>query len=69
MSLLEIKQEVTKLSPHERRELNAYLVRLRNESEEGQTRLSEHMTAMDAGRKVSMAELGDRIVARHGEQL
>lgn len=69
MSLLEIKQQVGKLSPEERRELNAYLVRLRNESEEGRSRTDQRMAAMDQGRKITAGDLEERIVARHGERL
>jgi len=69
MSLLEIKQQVTRLTPAERRELNAYLLRLRNESDEGQRNISSLMREMDEGKKVTMNELEDRIQSRHGERL
>jgi hypothetical protein len=69
MSLLQIKQQVGKLSPEERRELNAYLVRLRNESEEGRNKIDWRMTAMDQGHQVSADELEKRIATRHGERL
>lgn len=69
MSLLELKQQVTRLSPSERRELNAYLVRLRNESDEGRQALTGKMDDMDAGKKVTMDELQQRIQARHGEPI
>ena len=69
MSLLQIKQQVNKLSPEERRELNAYLLRLRNESAEGRSELNQRMAAIDQGRKVTTAELEERILARHGERL
>lgn len=67
MSLLEIKQQITKLTSAERQELNAYLLRLRNESREGQVTVSTLMGEMDKGKKVSMSELEDRIQDRHGE--
>jgi hypothetical protein len=69
VSLLELKQQVTRLSPSERRELNAYLVRLRNESDEGRQALTGKMDDMDAGKKVTMDDLQSRIVTRHGERL
>jgi len=69
MRLLELKQEITRLSPAERRELNAYLIRLRNESEEGRDAISLRMREMDEGRKVAMGELEDRLRDRHGEKL
>jgi hypothetical protein len=49
MSLLQLKQQVNKLSQEERRELNAYLLRLRHESEEGQVQLNQRMCAIDKG--------------------
>ena len=69
VSLLELKQQVTRLSPAERRELNAYLVRLRNESDEGRQALAAKMDDMEAGKKVTMDDLQSRIVTRHGERL
>ena len=69
MSLLELKQEVSRLTPGERQELNTYLVRLRNESEAGRSFLSQRMSEMDEGRKVSMPELEERVAKRHGEHL
>lgn len=69
MSLLQIKQQITGLSPEERRELNAYLVRLRNETEEWRNTLDERMADMDQGRKVTMGELEERLRDRHGENL
>lgn len=69
MSLLEIKQQITKLTSAERQELNAYLLRLRNKSREGQVTVSTLMGEMDKGKKVSMSELEDRIQDRHGERL
>jgi len=69
MSLLELKQEVSRLTPGERRELNAYLVRLRNESEEGRSVLSQRMSEMDEGCRVSMPDLEERVAKRYGEHL
>ena len=67
MTLLQIKQQVSKMTVDERRELNAYLLRLRNESEEGQAKLSQRMRSMDEGRKVTMEALESRIAAYDGE--
>jgi len=69
MSILEIKQQVTRLSPSERRELSAYLVRLRNESDEGREALAAKMNDMDSGKKVTADELQQRIEDRHGERV
>ena len=69
MSLLEIKQQVSRLSAAERRELNAYLLRLRNESPEWRESLSRRMREMDAGTKISDEELTQRLARKHGESL
>ena len=69
MRLLELKQEISRLSPAERRELSAYLARLRHESEEGKETIDQRMQEMDRGRKVSMSELEERLGHRHGEEL
>jgi hypothetical protein len=69
MSLLEIKQQICRLSPAERRELNVFLLRLRQESAEGRSQLSQIMREMDAGAIVSMDELEQRLTAKHGEAL
>lgn len=64
MTLLQLKQEVSRLSLRERRELNAYMIRLRHERPEWRKMISRRMREMDAGRKVSIAELESRIAAR-----
>jgi len=64
MTMLELKQQISKLSDRERRELNAYLVRLRHERPEWKKAASKRMRAMDAGRKVSLSELERRLSAR-----
>lgn len=64
MTLLELKQEVSRLSLRERRELNAYMIRLRHERPEWKKLISRRMREMDAGRKISVAELERRIAAR-----
>jgi len=69
MTLIEIKQEVSKLKPEERRELNAFLVRLRNESPEGRSELDGRMSEMDQGRRVSADALEGRLAQRHGNQV
>ena len=69
MTLLQIKQQVSKLTADERRELNAYLLRLRNESEEVRAKLSQRKLCMDEGRKVTMEALEARIVASDEQRL
>lgn len=64
MSLLELKQEISRLSLRERRELNAYMIRLRHERPEWRRMISKRMREMDAGKKISLAELERRVVTR-----
>lgn len=64
MTLLQLKQEISRLSLRERRELNAYMIRLRHERPEWKKMISKRMRDMDAGKKVSVEELQRRIAAR-----
>ncbi len=64
MTLLQLKQEISRLSLRERRELNAYMIRLRHESPEWKKLISRRMREMDSGRKVSVAELERRMATR-----
>jgi hypothetical protein len=64
MTLLQLKQEISKLTLRERRELNAYMIRLRHERPEWKKLVSRRMRDMDAGKKVSIAELERRVSAR-----
>jgi len=64
MTLLRLKQEISRLSLRERRELNAYMIRLRHERPEWKKIVSRRIREMDAGKKVSLAELERRIATR-----
>jgi hypothetical protein len=64
MTMLELKQQVSRLSTRERRELNAYLIRLRHERPEWRRMITKRMRDMDQGRKVSVAQLRQQIA--HG---
>jgi hypothetical protein len=64
MTMLELKQQVSRLSTRERRELNAYLIRLRHERPEWRRMIAKRMRDMDQGKKVSVAQLRQRIA--HG---
>ena len=64
MTLLQLKQEISRLSLRERRELNAYMIRLRHERPEWKKMISKRMREMDSGKKVSVEELRRRIEAR-----
>ena len=57
MTLLELKQQVSRLSERERRELNAYLIRLRHEKSEWRRMMARRMKAMDQGKKLPVAQL------------
>ncbi len=65
MTLLQLKQEISRLSLRERRELNAYMIRLRHERPEWKKEASRRMREMDAGKKISIAEL-ERMIATRG---
>ena len=64
MTLLQLKQEISKLSLRERRELNAYMVRLRHERPEWKKMISRRMREMDSGKKVSLEEVERRMANR-----
>ncbi|MBE7537335.1 MAG: hypothetical protein HS122_02840 [Opitutaceae bacterium] len=64
MTLLQLKQEISRLSLRERRELNAYMIRLRHERPEWKKMATRRMRDMDAGKKVSIAELERRVATR-----
>jgi len=59
--MLELKQQVSRLSARERRELNAYLIRLRHERPEWRRMISKRMRDMDQGKKVSVAQLRQQL--------
>jgi len=51
MTMLELKQQISRLTERERRELNAYLIRLRHERPEWKRAASRTMREMDAGKR------------------
>ncbi len=59
--LLTIKQQLTKLSERERREVSAFLIRLGQESPEWKKETARRLKEMDAGRKTSVAEIRSRL--------
>lgn len=61
MTMLELKQQVSRLSAKERRELNAYLIRLRHERPEWRRMISQRMRDMDRGEKISAAQLRQQL--------
>lgn len=61
MTMLELKQEVSRLSLRQRRELNAYMIRLRHQTPGWRKMISQRMKEMDGGKKVTLAELQQRM--------
>lgn len=64
MTLLQLKQEISRLSLRDRRALNAYMIRLRHERPEWKKTISRRMRDMDAGKKLSLAEFERQTVVR-----
>lgn len=64
MTLLQLKQEISRLTLRERRELNAYMIRLRHERPEWKKTVSRRMREMDAGKKISLDTLERRLKSR-----
>jgi hypothetical protein len=65
MSLTEIKESVTKLSPQERLLLSAFLAELEEADEARfQAQVDSRMRAMDAGQKMAMTEFERRHTAQ-----
>lgn len=61
MSILELKQAASRLSKREREELQAYLIRLRHNTPQWKRATARKVRAMQAGKRVSAAELEARI--------
>jgi hypothetical protein len=61
MTMLELKEEVSRLSSRQRRELNAHLIRLRHQTPAWRKTISKRMREMDAGKKVGWEELQQRV--------
>ena len=61
MSVLEIKQAITRLSKRERQEVHAYLLRVKHGTPEWKRATAKRLKAMQAGRRVSATELEARL--------
>lgn len=61
VELLTLKQQLTKLSELERREVSAFIVRLGQESSEWKAETSRRLDEMASGKKTTISELRDRI--------
>lgn len=61
MSILELKQAVSRLSKRERVELHAYLIRLRHNTPEWKRSTAKRIRDMQAGKQVTAEQLEARI--------
>jgi len=55
--LLTLKQQLTKLSEPERREVSAFIVRLGQESKEWKEETARRLDEMGAGKRTSLSDL------------
>jgi hypothetical protein len=60
-ALLGLKQQLAKLSPRERREVSAFLIRLRHDTTEWKKKTAATIKAMQAGQQTSVTELRKRL--------
>jgi hypothetical protein len=51
MAMLQLKQQLSRISEKERQEISAFLHRLRQQSPAWQKEMTRRMTEMDAGKK------------------
>jgi hypothetical protein len=61
MSIVEIKQGISRLDPRGRREIQAYLLRLKHESSAWKTATAKRVKHMKAGRATDITGLADRL--------
>jgi hypothetical protein len=61
VAILDLKQRLAKLSEADRRMVSAYLLRLKHESPAGRREATRTMKDMDAGKKVRLKELANRL--------
>jgi len=61
MSVLEIKQQVSRLSKRDRQDVYAYFARLKHDTPAWKRVAAKRIDAMQAGRRVSMEELATRV--------
>ena len=54
---LDLKQRLARLSERDRRDMSAYLLRLKHQSKAGRQGISKLMKEMDAGRKTSLSKI------------
>ena len=61
LELLSLKQELSRLTGSERKEISAYLLRLEQETEEWKTKAAQTIDSMKSGKKVSLDELREQL--------
>lgn len=59
--LLTLKQQLTKLSESERREVSAFIVRLGQETKEWKEETARRLDEMSVGKRTSISDLKDQI--------
>jgi hypothetical protein len=64
MSVLELKQEVSRMNKRDRQELYAYLVRLKHETPEWKKAAAKRVGEMEKGRFITTAGLKARLAGR-----
>jgi len=64
MSLLELKQQVSRLSQRDRRELQLYMLRLKHARPAWKKATAEKIREMQAGKFTTIEELKARLVRR-----
>ena len=61
VELLALKQQLTKLSEPERREVSAFIVRLGQETKEWKEETSRRLDNMASGKKTTLSKLKDQV--------
>lgn len=64
MSVLQLKQEITRLKKRERKEIFAYLIRLQHDTPEWKEATGRRIREMKKGKGVTAQELEARLAAR-----
>jgi hypothetical protein len=61
MSVLELKQRISRLSPRQRKEIHIYLLRLKRDTPAWKRATAKRIRDMQAGKQVSIEELEARM--------
>ena len=61
MAALDLKQRIAKLSEAERREVSAFILRIKHESPAWKKEISRRMKEMDRGKKIRLTELAKQL--------